>query len=939
MIPQLHIKQINRSICLIPLAAVVFFVSHTNAQSLKGNDLFFTENKGQIADMEQHFCSDVLFRGETAGADVYIRKAGFSFVLSNANEIMHEIDEQAEAKEQTGLITEEEEQEFKQALYEKQIIKLHRIDIDFVNANLNARTETAERIEGYTNYYLSQCPQGITRVNSYNEVTVKNIYKNIDVKYYGSASLNAGGSRAKGLKYDIIINPGGNPDDIKLKYRGTGGLTINPSAGPGGELRIKNSVHEITEQLPKIYQNINGKIIDIKSEYRLEQLSNSDVIVHFSFSTFNPSFALVVDPWVTYYGGNNTEMTGSVTTDNLGNVLFTGQTYSANFPRSPGAHQTVMGACLNDAFVVKMNSSGVRLWATFYGGSGCEWGTGIATDNLNNVLVSGYTFSTNAIAGATAGNVVHQSTYAAVAGNDAFLVKFDPGGIRLWGTYYGGTDEDKGYDVSTDGSNVYLYGNTKSTTAISTGGSFQPAINSGFCGGSLQSDIFVVKFASNGARVWGTYVGSSCGELCGGITCDLNGDIYIGGRTNGVNFPVSPGAFLTTAPISRGYLFKFNPTGARLWATYYSGMIQCVATDGLGNVVAGGLTSTPAGGTPSPIATSGAFQTTLVNSPGGWDYDIFVVKFNSIGQRLWGTYLGGGATATSINDENCTGIACDANNNVIVSGDTYSIDFPVTSCAYQTTFKGSEDQFITTFDPNGTLICSGYMGLTCTNNANNESVFGDVLGGSIAIDGCSVYMVVMTACGYPVTAGAYQTTCDGSYDIALAKLNINTCGGNAGNLDFNASQTSFCAGQAVNYTSINPVCNSSGSAYSWSFPGGTPNTSTTQNPIGIVYNTPGTYDVKLYTSCDSLKKIAYITVNSCVTCNLAGQFTKGTSNCAGCGCKQWIMINAIGGTSPYSYSWPDGYVNRYKNHLCPGNYIVNITDKNGCSVNLNLSTP
>ncbi|MBI2269359.1 MAG: SprB repeat-containing protein [Bacteroidetes bacterium] len=70
---------------------------------------------------------------------------------------------------------------------------------------------------------------------------------------------------------------------------------------------------------------------------------------------------------------------------------------------------------------------------------------------------------------------------------------------------------------------------------------------------------------------------------------------------------------------------------------------------------------------------------------------------------------------------------------------------------------------------------------------------------------------------------------------------------------------------------------------------------------------------------------------------LTGQFTKGTSNCTNCGCKEWLMVNATGGTSPYSYSWPDGYVNRYKNQLCPGNYTINLKDKNGCSVNLNLT--
>ncbi|MBI2270633.1 MAG: hypothetical protein HYU69_09810 [Bacteroidetes bacterium] len=51
------------------------------------------------------------------------------------------------------------------------------------------------------------------------------------------------------------------------------------------------------------------------------------------------------------------------------------------------------------------------------------------------------------------------------------------------------------------------------------------------------------------------------------------------------------------------------------------------------------------------------------------------------------------------------------------------------------------------------------------------------------------------------------------------------------------------------------------------------------------------------------------------------------------------MITASGGTSPYSYSWPNGYTRRYQNKLCPGNYTVKVIDKNGCSVNVMVSAP
>ncbi|MCC6690101.1 MAG: hypothetical protein IT235_01085, partial [Bacteroidia bacterium] len=68
-------------------------------------------------------------------------------------------------------------------------------------------------------------------------------------------------------------------------------------------------------------------------------------------------------------------------------------------------------------------------------------------------------------------------------------------------------------------------------------------------------------------------------------------------------------------------------------------------------------------------------------------------------------------------------------------------------------------------------------------------------------------------------------------------------------------------------------------------------------------------------------------------------YTKGTANCTICGCKEWIMVTGINGSPPYSYQWPDGYDKRYKNALCPGTYTINVKDKNGCSVNLNVSAP
>ena len=113
-----------------------------------------------------------------------------------------------------------------------------------------------------------------------------------------------------------------------------------------------------------------------------------------------------------------------------------------------------------DGFVAKFDTNGNRIWATYYGGFDFESGSGVATDLLGNVYLSGISGSSFGIASGG-----YQNT---MAGNhDAYLVKFNAAGIRVWGTYYGGTDLDGGQEVATDAlGNVYLSGGGNSTSGI-----------------------------------------------------------------------------------------------------------------------------------------------------------------------------------------------------------------------------------------------------------------------------------------------------------------------------------------------------------------------------------------------------------------------------------------------------------------------------------------
>ena len=69
----------------------------------------------------------------------------------------------------------------------------------------------------------------------------------------------------------------------------------------------------------------------------------------------------------------------------------TGETYSTDFPTKNAFQRTFGGEW--DAFVTKLNPSGSLVYSTYLGGSGMDWGRGIAVDSSGNAYVTGETYS------------------------------------------------------------------------------------------------------------------------------------------------------------------------------------------------------------------------------------------------------------------------------------------------------------------------------------------------------------------------------------------------------------------------------------------------------------------------------------------------------------------------------------------------------------------
>jgi hypothetical protein len=611
-------------------------------------------------------------------------------------------------------------------------------------AGANATTQVTglEELPGKSNYFIGSDPsKWRTGVPNYAKVKYANVYPGVDLVYYGNQ---------RQLEFDLILQPGGDPNVIRLGFGKQAALRVNNS----GDL----VVGEVIFHKPLVYQPTSND----KTRATDKELIDGKFVltgaheVRFKIAAYDRSRLLVIDPtlaYSTYLGGSGQDVAGGIAVDASGNAYVTGNTGSVNFPTTPGTLQTTYGGLDTDAFVSKLNAAGsALLYSTYLGGSANEGGGGIAVDASGNAYVTGGTGSSNFPITPGAFQTTFGGTF------DAFVSKLNAAGSTLlYSTYLGGSDGDGGSGIKIDAlGNAYVTGLTDSSNFPITPSAFQTTF-----GG--KSDAFVSKLnAAGSALLYSTYLGGSGDENSGlgsgRIAVDASGNAYVAGDTNSSNFPTTPGAFQTN--LGGGgrdaFVSKLNAAGsALLYSTYLGGSGDesgsGIAVDASGNAYVTGFTQSS-----NFPTTTGVFQTGLHGPT-----DAFVSKLNAAGSALvYSTYLGGGAN--SFVEGN--GIAVDASGNAYVTGGTFS-NFPTTPGAFQTTFGGAEDGFFSKLNAAGSaLLYSTYLG----------GSDADLGGGGIAVDSSgNAYIAGFTASSnFPITPGAFQTTSRGGGDIFVSKFSF-----------------------------------------------------------------------------------------------------------------------------------------------------------------------
>lgn len=668
------------------------------------NESYFIENKGQ-------WNKDVLYLCRMKGMDFWITTYGFILTY-------YEI-----TSRNQGTFF---KQPYSLKAAEQKNITGQRIIVRFINNNTHVETIGKLKQKTYFNYFYGNNPEKHqSNVSLYKEVLVKNIFHGVDIRYYFDCGF---------LRFDFIVHPGVNPEIIRFKLEGQDKITVKE--------------HQI------MFTTIFGEtFITELNSYQAENLIPSRFIAQQNYlgihtGNYDKNKTLIIDPIIfsAFIGGVGYDESYDIAVDRMANVYITGQTCSPNFDTTAGTFQVTMqgeadvfvskfnptgsnmifstfiggvkSECAytlaiddnfsiwisgetssedfpatsqvyqnnlegkTDIFLVKLNSQGnLLIFSTMIGGDDNDVPTDLVIDSKNNIYLTGFTYSPNFPVTTDA----FQQTLE--GGSDGFVIRFNGNSTEIeFATLLGGKDIDIAYGIALDNSHcIYLTGLTLSQDFDITNGTFQT-----YSAGGI--DGFITKMNSDGSSlIFSTYMGSSDDDLGKKIIVDTNSNIYIVGYTNSANFPVSSQVIQSSAGGNGDvFLIKLNSEGnSIIFSTFLGGShidyANDMAMDKFGNIVITGMTSS------TDFPTLG--DSTQLTFGGGY-CDAFMCAINSTGTMLlYSTFAGGE------DDEWSQALAIDVNNEIYVTGMTYSQHFHLPENTFHSLNCGDGDVFVIKYTP------------------------------------------------------------------------------------------------------------------------------------------------------------------------------------------------------------------------------------------------
>lgn len=851
----------KRKIYLLLLLSLPLF---TKAQ------LLFTENKGQ-------WDKQVLYKTDAGNGAFFLAKDGYTILMQHPQDYLsvaeyyhgHALDTTAHrsARGENGM---------------PRSIRQHAYRVKFLGANFNTQVISEKPVTGHENYFIGKDPsKWATGVKQYQAITYKNIYPNVDLRYYVQDDK---------LKYDLIVNPGADVSKIQMQYDGAVSLSIKNS-----ELIVGTSVGDAVEQKPYTYQFEQGKRQFINCRYKL----NGNV-VSFDVKSYNKATTLVIDPslvFSSYSRSANANWGFTATPGPDGSFFGAGIASPTGFPVTTGVIQPVGGGGSNgippDIAIMRLTPNGsARIYATYLGGSGLEQPHSLIADAQGNLVIAGRTNSGDFPL--NNGRVVGTR-----GGYDIFVTKINATGTQIIGSMILAGSADDGVNISSDRGNgaeslLRSYGDdgrsevildnnndilvascTRSVANNAGQGGF-PVVN-GFqttSGGAQDGVVFKLNSTCT-ALIWSTYLGGGGNDAAFVLTQNpINQQLYVAGGTGSNNFP------------------GVNAPGPRIQNTYAGGEADGFVTNLIDNGTSVSLVRstyigsfTSVNNQPNPdqvdivfgiqfdqrgfpyiTGTTTGFMS-VINAPYAVNNSRqFIAKLQpDLSAYVYRTTFGtSGSTAPNISPvaflvDNCENVYVSgwgggantlANRPYPTSGTS---GLPVTPDALQPQTDGSDFYFFVLAKNAQSQLYGSFFG-----QRGGDGGWDHVDGGTSRFDAQGViYQAVCANCKsvpsgqplqapFPITAGVYgnvnPATTIGACNLGMVKLRFDLAGVDVALRAVGARQLNFCLPATVEFVDTVRLAKQ----YVWVWGDGQRSDTTTQNPIQHTYTTAGFFDVKVY---------------------------------------------------------------------------------------------
>lgn len=375
------------------------------------------------------------------------------------------------------------------------------------------------------------------------------------------------------------------------------------------------------------------------------------------------AFVTKIDPTLTgtasllyssYVGGTNGDVANAVAADSGGNAYIGGQTFSnagaagsGGFAVTAGGLQQTPSNNVGTGFLTRIDTtksgSASLIYSTYLGGDGANSNNnpnslgfgdsivGVVVDASNNAYVTGATAST--VSSFPTMNAFQSTANPSNVDGGAFVTRIDTtksnAASLIYSTYLEGSTFDAGLGIAVGPNNVaYLTGSTNSLDFPTTAGAFQTA---GATSGVAFITLIDTTMTGNSSVTYSTFFGGTGSDTGFGIQADGNGNAYVVGTTQSLDFPIAPFVLPSGLP---------NPNG-------------------------------------SPFVVK--------LSPKG----------NGMADRIYASYFGGSGDGNPNDPDQGNAIAIDSHGNVFITGSTFSSTlWPITAGAFQTALKGTSDAFV-----------------------------------------------------------------------------------------------------------------------------------------------------------------------------------------------------------------------------------------------------